>query len=312
MTRGKHLKPDAVILGFENSCVTVPVEAVLPVRALSASVKSSRKYRQITASVREVGLVEPPVISRNPDSSGTWLLLDGHIRIEVLKDLGIKQVECLVSVDDEAFTYNKRISRLAPVQEHNMIRKAIERGVSEEKIALALDLKPRSIHRKARLLDGICKEAIAILKDKPCTAAVFETLRKMKALRQIEAAELIVNANNFSVAYISAILVGTPQAQLLATMKPKRMKGITPEAMARMEQELARLQEGITSIQDSYGKDHLQLAVIKGYLDKLLGSARIVRYLMQRRPEFLTEFQAIAEVTSALPPEATGCVLDPC
>jgi len=296
--------PDAVKLGFEKDCVTVSIEEILPVRALSASVKSSQKYRQITASIREVGLVEPPVISRNPDASGPWMLLDGHIRIEVLKDLGIKQVECLVSFDDEAFTYNKRISRLAPVQEHNMIRRAIERGVSEEKIALALDLKPCSIHRKARLLDGICREAITILKDKPCTAAVFETLRKMKALRQIEAAELIVNANNFSVAYISAILVGTPQAQLVATTKPKRIKGITPEAMARMEQELARLQEGITSIQDSYGKDHLQLAVIKGYLEKLLGNARIVRHLMQHRPEFLTEFQTITEMTSALPPEA--------
>ncbi|NRB18738.1 MAG: ParB N-terminal domain-containing protein [Rhodobacteraceae bacterium] len=295
--------PDAVKLGFEKDCVTVSIEAILPVRAFNASVKSSRKYRQITASIREVGLVEPPVISRNQDPIGPWMLLDGHIRIEVLKDLGIKQVECLVSIDDEAFTYNKRISRLAPVQEHKMIRKAIERGVSEEKIALALDLNPRSIHRKARLLDGICKEAITILKDKPCTAAVFETLRKMKALRQIEAAELIVNANNFSVAYISAILVGTPQTQLVATTKPKRIKGITPEAMARMESELARLQEGITSIQDSYGKDHLQLAVIKGYLEKLLGNARIVRHLMQNRPEFLTQFQVITEMASSMPPE---------
>jgi len=47
-----------------------------------------------------------------------------------------------------------------------MIRKAIERGVSEEKIALALDLNPRSIVRKAKLLDGICEEAVGILKDK--------------------------------------------------------------------------------------------------------------------------------------------------
>jgi hypothetical protein len=50
MSRGKRKTPDAVTLGFESDCVTVPVEAVLPVRALSASVKSSRKYRQITAS----------------------------------------------------------------------------------------------------------------------------------------------------------------------------------------------------------------------------------------------------------------------
>ena len=303
MSRGKRKTPGAVALGFESDCVTLPVEAVLPVKALSASVKSSRKYRQITASIKEVGLVEPPVVTRSMGEHDTYMLLDGHVRIEVLKDLGIERVECLISTDDEAFTYNKRISRLAPIQEHKMIRKAIERGVSEEKIALALDLNPRSIVRKARLLDGICEEAVGLLKDKHCATAVFETLRKMKAVRQIEAAELMINANNYTPAYISAILVGTPQAQLVDTKKPKK-KGITPEAMERMEEELARLQEGITSIQDSYGKDHLQLTVVKGYLGKLLQNARIVRYLMQHRPEFLAEFQAITEMASTPPPEA--------
>ena len=67
---------------------------------------------------------------------------------------------------------------------------------------------------------------------------------------------------------------------------------------------LARLQEGVTSIQESYGKDHLHLTVIKAYLARLLGNARVVRYLMQNRPEFLNEFQAIAELNSTLPPEA--------
>lgn len=166
-----------VALGFENDCVTIPVADILPVRVLGKSVKSSRKYVQITASIREVGLVEPPVVTRNAGEDGSWLLLDGHIRIEVLKDLGIEQVECLISTDDEAFTYNKRISRLAPIQEHRMILKAIEPGVSEEKIAAALDLNPQSVRRKVKLLDGICSEAVAILKDKACTAAVFGTLR---------------------------------------------------------------------------------------------------------------------------------------
>ena len=244
------------------------------------------------------------MIAHAPVQGGAFLLLDGHIRIEILKDLGIEQVECLVSTDDEAFTYNKRVSRLAPIQEHRMILKAIERGVPEEKIAAALDLNPSSIRRKARLLDGICEEAVAILKDKPCTSSVFEILRKMKALRQIEASELLVNANNYSLAYVSAILTGTPQAQLVETTKPKRVKGVTPEAMARMERELARLQEGITSIQETYGQNHLQLTVIKRYLAKLLGNARVVRHLMQYRPEFLSEFQSIAEMTSTLPTAA--------
>jgi len=306
MTRKDRHRPDTVAHGFEEDCVTLPVAALLPVKVLRTATKSSKKYQQITASIREVGLVEPPVVARDPANPGTFLLLDGHVRIEVLKDLGIEQVECLVSTDDEAFTYNKRISRLSSVQEHKMIRRAIERGVPEEKIAKALDINAQSVRRKVRMLDGICDETVAILKDKPCPMAVFEILRKMKPLRQIEAAELLVNANNYSVAYASAILAGTPQTQLVEGSKVKRIKGITPDAMARMESELARLQESITSIQDTYGQDHLHLTVIKGYLAKLLGNARVVRYLMQHRPEFLTEFQAIADMTSTLPPEAAA------
>lgn len=140
MKRKDRRRPDVVAHGFENDCVTLAVDALLPVRVLRATTKSSKKYQQITASVREVGLVEPPVVARDPVNPGTFLLLDGHLRIEVLKDLGIEKVECLVSTDDEAFTYNKRISRLSPVQEHKMILRAIERGVPEEKIAKALDM----------------------------------------------------------------------------------------------------------------------------------------------------------------------------
>jgi hypothetical protein len=303
MKHDTNQPPSSINRGFEGNCVTLPLRAILPLRALGKNAKSSRKYRQIVASIAQIGIVEPPVVVRNPDESATWLLLDGHLRIEALKDAGAQEVECLVSTDDEAFTYNRQVSRLAPIQEHRMIRKAIERGVPEEKIALALDLNMNSIRRKARLLDGISEEAIAILKDKPCTNAVFESLRKMKAIRQIEAAELLVNANNYSASYVNAILAGTPQAQLVESSKPKKVKGITPEAMARMERELARLQEGIASIQDTYGQDHLHLTVIKGYVGKLVGNARVVRYLAQNHPEFLGEFQTITEIT---PAEATA------
>ncbi|NDK33917.1 plasmid partitioning protein RepB C-terminal domain-containing protein [Rhodovulum sulfidophilum] len=304
MKRAADKRPASVDHGFEDDCVTLPIDLILPLRALGKSAKASRKYRQIVASIAQIGIVEPPVVVPNPDKSATWLLLDGHLRIEALKDDGVQEVECLVSTDDEAFTYNRQVSRLAPIQEHRMIRKAIKRGVPEEKIAAALDLGTRSIQKKIKLLDGISEEAIAILKDKPATGAVFDALRKMKTMRQIEAAELLVNANNYSVAYVKAILAGTPQAQLVEASKPKKVKGITPEAMARMEQELARLQEGIASIQDTYGQDHLHLTVIKAYISKLLGNARVVRYLMQTRPEFLSEFQTIAEMASVAPAEA--------
>jgi hypothetical protein len=294
--------PETVNCAFEDDCVLLPIATILPVKTLRKTVKSSHKYHQIAASIREVGLVEPPVVARDPHEADVFLLLDGHLRIEVLKELGVTEVECLVSTDDEAFTFNKRISRIAAIQEHKMIVRALDRGVSEEKIAKALDINVASVHRKVRLLDGICDEAAGLLKDKSCTIVVFEILRRMKPMRQIEAAELLINANNYSASYASAILAGTPQAQLIDSKKP-RVKGMTPEAMAAMERELGRLQEAITSIQDSYGKDHLHLTVVKGYIAKLLANGRIVRYLMQHRPEFMAEFQNIAEMTSTLPQE---------
>jgi ParB-like chromosome segregation protein Spo0J len=294
----------AIAQAFGSDCVVIPIASILPVKAIETTAKSSHKYRQIAASIREIGLVEPPVVIQDTRDTNSYLLLDGHLRIEVLRDLGQTEVECLVSTDDEAFTYNKRISRLSPVQEQRMIAKAIERNVPRDKIARALDINVRSISRKVQLLDGTCEEAIGLLKDKMCPMAVFDVLRKMNSLRQIEAAEFLINANNFSVSYASAILAGTPQAQLVTPQTPKRLKGMTAEAIARMERELSRLQEAISSIQDSYGQDHLHLTVVKGYLRKLITNDRVARYLEQYQPELFIEFQKIAEMTTTLPSEA--------
>lgn len=104
MKRDASETPRRVSLGFEDDCVTLPIDAILPLRVFGKSAKSSRKYRQIVASIAQIGIVEPPVVVRNPDKSATWLLLDGHMRIEALKDAGASEVECLVSTDDEAFT----------------------------------------------------------------------------------------------------------------------------------------------------------------------------------------------------------------
>ena len=149
-----------VIQAFSSDTLLIPIDAILPVHAIAKTVKSSQKYRQIASSVAEIGLVEPPVVC--PDKRGSYLLLDGHLRLEVLKGLGHTDVECLLSTDDEAFTYNKRVSRLSPVQEQRMIAKAIERNVPREKIARALNINVRSLARKANLTGRhLCKRLSA-------------------------------------------------------------------------------------------------------------------------------------------------------
>ena len=101
----------------------------------------------------------------------------------------------------------------------------------EEKIAAALRMDVVSIQRRVKMLDGICEEVVAQLTDRHCPMAVFDVLRKMKPLRQMAVSDLMVQHNNFSLAYASAILAGTPQADLVSGKKPKP-KGVSPAAMA--------------------------------------------------------------------------------
>ena len=286
-------------MAFEENELRIAVADIQPLKLVGSEIKNSPKYTQIVTSIREVGLVEPPVVARDRSERGKYLLLDGHLRIEVLKEMGEAEVVCLLSTDDEAFTYNKRINRIAIIQEHRMILKASERGVSDERIAKALNVDVQTIRRKRHLLDGICLEAAEILKDKNIAIQTFSELKKMAPLRQIEAAELMVAMNKYTISYAKSLLAATPQSQLVKSTKPKRVKGLSQEQIALMECESVNLEREFRIAEKSYGTDHLDLVLTTGYLGKLIGNLRIARYLAQHHREILSEFQKLAGTEGA-------------
>jgi ParB-like chromosome segregation protein Spo0J len=296
---GRRPALSTVKQAFEETRLRIPIAQIQPLRLVSPAIKKTPKYLQIVASIREVGIVEPPVVARDRSDLGKYLLLDGHLRIDVLKDMGESEVTCLISTDDEAFTYNKRVNRLAMIQEHRMIVKAVQRGVPEERIAKVLNVDVQSIVRKRKLLDGICPEVAEILKDKHIAIATFTELRKLVPLRQIEAAELMVAMNKFTINYAKSLVAATPQEQLVETDKPKKVRGLSEEQVALMERESVSLQREFRIAEKSYGADHLDLVLSNGYVGKLLSNARVVRYLAQHHHDILTEFQKLAETETA-------------
>lgn len=289
---------EPIKVGFENQTVTLKIEQIGRIKVISEVVKQTRKFKQIVASIKEVGIIEPPIVSGDPNTKGKFILLDGHLRLEALKELGISEVACLVSTDDESFTYNKHINRLSTIQEHRMIVKAVQRGVSEDKIAKALDLDVKSIVKKRYLLEGVCEEAADILKDKMVSVKVFDVLRKMIPVRQIEAATLMTDSDIYTFAYAKALLAATPKNQMAEPQKPKKIKGLTDEQMERMENEMSVLQREYRLIEESYSSDVLLLTLAKGYLSGLLANAKVVKYLAQNHPEILSQFQKIADMAS--------------
>jgi ParB-like chromosome segregation protein Spo0J len=287
-----------VALGFVPEPLVVPLDRVLPSRKVPEGLAVSRKYKQICASIAEIGLIEPLSVTPVNTATGQHLLLDGHVRLVALRDLGYDTAPCLVATDDEAYTYNNRINRLSTIQEHLMIRRAVERGVSSERLAKALSVDVSQIAKKLSLLEGICPEAAELLKDRQFSAELARVIRKMKPTRQVECVELMVSANTLTVSYAEALLVATPEDALVGGRKPRKLAGVTADQMVRMEREMANLQGQYRLVEQSYGQDVLNLVLARSYLTKLVENARVTRFLQQLHPEMLEQFQAIAQVAS--------------
>lgn len=287
-----------IALGFIPDSLSVSLDRLLPSRKTPTELITSVKFKQIRSSIEDVGLIEPLSVTAANPTTGQHLLLDGHVRLVALRELGYEEAPCLVATDDEAYTYNSRINRLSTIQEHFMIRRAVERGLSVDRLAKALNVDVSHIVKKMTLLDGICPEATDLLKDRQFSVEISRVIRKMKPTRQVECVELMVSANNVTVAYAEALLVATPTEMLVDGRKPKKLTGVTQEQMSRMEREMANLQGQYKLVEETYADDVLHLVLARGYLAKLLENQSVARHIKQRRPEVLEQFEVIVQTTS--------------
>lgn len=283
----------AVLAAFEPDGVVLPLEALVPTRRYRPEIRGTGKYRQIAQSIAAVGLVEPPVVRRDPVGGG-YFLLDGHLRVLALRERGETEVMCLLSTGDEAFTYNKRISRLTAAQEHRMIARAVARGVPETLLAAALGYEPKTVQRRVQLLNGIAPEAARLLTEADCAYAVYEAFRRMTPSRQVEAAELMRDQGNFGLPFAQALLAASSPEDL-GPRRARRRGAPTRDQVLRLEEELASLEAQVRSLEDHYGLDVLHLTVARGYLERLLGCGPVVDWLAENRPEYLDEFRRIVE-----------------
>jgi ParB-like chromosome segregation protein Spo0J len=286
---------DIIKQGFQEKLIDLGVEELLPTKSISICTRKCRKYAQVLSSIREVGLIEAPVVAPLKKERG-YLLLDGHLRIMALKELGVERVFCLISTDDETYTYNKYINRLSAIQEHRMIVKAVQSGVSEEKLARVLNLDIGTIRNKKNLLEGICPEAVDLLKDKAVPEPVFKILRKMKAPRQITAAMLMNDQNKFNCNYAKALLDATTVSQLVNKGKPKNETPAILARQARLEEESLALSREIGSLKEQYGTAMIDMTSMQAYLKSMLGNEAVAKYLRELHGPTYDKFKHIAEL----------------
>ncbi|WP_374442472.1 ParB/RepB/Spo0J family partition protein [Pseudomonas panipatensis] len=291
----------AIKRAFEPNLIGVPLAQILTSRQVSQDMLGSVKFAAILASIRELGVVEPLAVHPEPiqvmGGEPRYLLLDGHLRLAALKQLGAPEALCLLATDDEGFTYNRQINRLTPVQEHKMILEAIRKGVTAERIAEVLSVNVDRIRERQHLLRGIAPEVAELLKTRMVSQAVFRVLRRMKPMRQLELVEMMISANCFTGRYAEMVLAATRPEELV---EPKKVSdGVTAEDIARMEREMEKLYHDYRLVEDTLGETMLVLVVAKGYVSRLLRNETIAAYLDRFEPDLARELAVVMDAVTA-------------
>ena len=287
--------PKKIAFGFDLEEIVLPLGRIVSHKEITDVIRATRKYKQIAAAMKYVGMVEPIVVFPMSEKKGYFRLLGGHIRLDILRCAGETETICLLSKDDEGFTYNHRISRLSPIQEHFMILEAIKKGVAESLIAKSLNVNIGHIRSKRDLLQGICAEAVNCMKDHPFSPAAIRVIRKMHPTRQITVAKHMIAMNSFSEKFALQMLASTPQNMLLDS-KPKYMESLAAETIAQMDMELSQSRGQQEDIREQLGIINVQLTRTSTYCEKLLRNKLVSQYIKKNHPQEFGDMNQLLEM----------------
>lgn len=67
-------------LAFLPDPLSISLDLILPSRKALARILTTRKFMQILASIKAVGLIEPLAVGPAEKKTGHRILLDGHLR----------------------------------------------------------------------------------------------------------------------------------------------------------------------------------------------------------------------------------------
>jgi len=285
---------DSIKTIFERKLLSLPLDKLLPTREAKASDACFGKYATVLASIPTMGLVEPIAINPCRGKPGYYIVLDGHLRLKALKELKHETAWCMIATDDDTFTYNDKANRLSPIQEHRMIMRALEQGVTIEDVAGTLAIEARRVRESMGMLKGIHPEVVEKLKDKQVSPTTLRVVRKVKPLRQLEMADLMTAMSDYTAAYANALLLATPPDMLLQPEAPRVTRGLKPEEIGQMEREMENLERDFRLHQESYGENTLALNVIQRYVQRLIGNPAVKKFLGKRYPEIFEELSVVA------------------
>lgn len=267
----------------------IPIVKLKPLRERKIR---QQEYDRIAASIQAVGLIEPLIVF--PEQQD-FVILNGYVRYRILLQLGVEVVPCIVREEKEAFTSNRMVNHLSPVQEARMLKKSLEE-LDEQTIASALAIKKISHRLNASLLKQLAPKVVAVFDAGKITKVCARDLTFVKPARQEEILKMMEHYNDFTSAFAQTIILKTP-----SSLRTKKSKG-TKTPWDRSEQKktdlLQKLKEAeekhdfYSSLYRQYSINLLKLVI---YVRSLITNQRIKDYLQQHHRAIAESFEQIIE-----------------
>ncbi len=266
--------------------IDVPVMRLRPLRERKIT---KREYDRIVASIKAVGLIEPLVIY--PEGDG-YVILDGAQCYRALVELGIEVVPYILGKQREAFTGNRMVNRVSPVQEHRMINKSLDE-VDEAAIATALGISRLGHRLKKTLLKQLHPDVAAAFDAGKISRVCARELTHVKPVRQKEILQAMEGHDDYTTPFARTLVVKTPPHQRENRGRKQNPWDRTAQKKNDLLKKLAEAEQKhdfYSQLYKQYTVDLLRLAI---YARSLLTNQRVGEYLDQHHPEIVQRFKAI-------------------
>ncbi len=281
---------------FNEKTVSFRLSDLIYTKKLPTNYKSSQKYIQIKSTISALGLVEPILIYID-GADGTAKILDGHLRVEALKDIGEERVACLVSTVYDTYTPNKKVNRLTIIQIQKMLKEAVRVGVPEDMLCSALNISSDSLKSNLSVLKGICPEVIELFNDRDIPKNTFMILKRMIPFRQIECANIMIKFDNYSKIFAQSLYHSSSPELLNDKGKPNiDERSGNRKAIERLEKEMAQVHFDTQKIKENYGSNSLKLTIVISHIKKILENPKVFHWLLRNKQDYLSELTKISDI----------------
>jgi hypothetical protein len=226
-----------------------------------------------------------------PDG-GDYVILDGVQCYRALIEMGVELAPCIVGKQREAFTGNRMVNRVSPVQENRMIERSLGE-VDGASIAAALGISGLAHRLKKTLLRRLHPNVAAAFDHGKITRACAKEFTHVKPPRQKEILDAMDGYKDYSTAFVRTLVVKTPPPQRETHRRKNNPWDKTTQRKNDLLKQLADAEQKhdfYSRLYKQYTIDLLRLAI---YARTLLTNIRIREYMGRHHADVVTRFEVL-------------------